>query len=1286
MSLLNDKTVYRDKNNGAGVAGITLATEMLPANIAAPDSWSITAGNGAGQWAIAAGVVSPAGAGVTPGTYNLTITAAWAAFPSPFNSQTGTLTIIVPGLSVYVDPAAGSDSNVGTKASPWEHAPGDPNATGNAAAHVPVADTLIVIKGGNTIRSNLVQVNTYCIYAGGDQAAGWGSGDTVYCGADQLGASSAASSGDVSNNPNVANIKKWTLGSARKLAQNLIDRDDDTLVFWAQWPEAGTDPYMNAADPHPSSGSGMHKYARSNITFNGASSTVTWPTGLVTAMGGYSLVGYYVGIWVSPNEVDYFLITSDDGVTGTFDCGTKTLQSNDPTAMQVVGHPRLITAVNQFAWSSDSLTVFAWTTSASNIEIMARKTGLDGSSAAAARCFALRIEGYYGDTSITEGVGVGISSTPDFQISCINTTIRWLVCGNLKGGGIRVSGSGDLNNSIIDGNYIYDSIRTSGIRLSVNNDTNTVRNNIINRIGRTGVYMFGPVDCVVSGNFLENIVSAHGNGYSFYNDDGTASGLSFFNNSAVNVARPLTKDGIPGGIFYDCVLEMDADQRDASRIYGSYTGETMDRMAFMRKRGVTGTGEDACALPSDSATRTYYLSGITGTFVAGETISWTGGSQVLSAYNATKGTIRLTSFSPSPTVGLLVTGGTSGATGTVAADDYSVDMDNCIFDGITGVRTDQTAVTDSLVTQVATNEFEIYDNVAPLSGNALASNTTVWDGSFTPQMKQYLGVGRMGDQFIYGIAVVDFTDIEDQPVSTAVVSGWELFTSDGTKTATITGGNISVADDAIGTGATTPSASQSVANGKYVQLSATTSASYSTTTEVEANFGEGNVFTWSITTALPSGWPKLLLTTDDQIRQTSGGSIGSSSPYATVFLAAWKRGTWGTTTVVGVSGGSFSIETLTTNKLRFKGKNAANIQLFEFEFNVSDTDAHDYIVSIDSSQSTSSAGVKVYVDNVSTAFTTNNWNTTELDRDIEWSKASNQYRMGWGYDGEIGCIYLHNEYLDITNSANRAKFSALQIGYDESAIFGVEPRFFITGPAAPINAGSNVQLGAGPAVSRVAGTVVDASGAAASWPSYTYSTAVSVTGPPTAQEGVTTGNYTVTLNNSVGASTIVSLSDAGGGTFSPSSLTFPPEVICTPQTFTYTPDSEGAKTITASSSGLIPGTVSVEVGPPDATAISLSAPSSSVVGEQFYLDVTLNGANPTGVTVEFDLTGSSATIELNPAVISIGESGVSLLVSPTSAGILSIAVTNLDGLSNPTPVEIAVSANSITGVSFGLQF
>ena len=83
-------------------------------------------------------------------------------------------------------------------------------------------------------------------------------------------------------------------------------------------------------------------------------------------------------------------------------------------------------------------------------------------------------------------------------------------------------------------------------------------------------------------------------------------------------------------------------------------------------------------------------------------------------------------------------------------------------------------------------------------------------------------------------------------------------------------------------------------------------------------------------------------------------------------------------------------------------------------------------------------------------------------------------------------------------------------------------------------------------------------------------------------------------------------------------------------TFTYTPASTTPTTLSAaaSGSGLSTGTLSIIPAVPDATAYTISGPTSAVVGAPFVLTFTANGPNPLGIL--FDLTASGTTATFLP--------------------------------------------------------
>lgn len=1303
MSLLNDRILYRDKNAGSGDAPIDLEALMLPAAIATPTSWTITAGNGAGQWAISSGVVDAASSSVAADTYTLTVEATWSGYPAPYDEATATLTIVVPAATVYVDPASGNDTNSGTsQGSPWAHAPGDANVvSGSTAANYnPGSPTLVVIKGGSFIRSQLVQTRESIIYCGGEEV-GWGTGPTTYCGADPLGSHATPSSGEVFDNPNVANIKKWTSaawgGVPRKLGQYLIDRDAEELITWAQWPARGPDKFLDAADPaREQGGGGMHFYAIANIVFDGADSTVAWPEDLQTLMDGDSLVGAYVGVETNPNEVTYFRIDADDLETGTFDCGNYEQDPNNiPTAMQVVGHPKLISGVDQFAWSADGLTIYAWTQSASNIEVLKRVQGLNGDVARTANAVGLTFEGYYGEASaLSSGSGISVVTTPQKTLLCVRNTIRWIVGANQRGAGIYTAGAGHVVDHVVSGNLVYDCVRAGGLRLNPRNIDGLIQCNVVDRIGRTFIYYNAPIRGVVEGNTLRNGVSAHGNGFTFYNDSKVAEDLVFRNNLAENVARPLTKDEIPGATFEDSLFEMDASQRDSVRLYASHTTESWSRCAFLRRRDDEGaTGENAFEGPGTSSTNSVILTGVTGNYTVAETVTFSsGGSGVVSTWSSAHGILFMTSVSTRPTVGATVTGGTSGATGTVDALRGGGALDHCVFDGVTGVQGGQT-ITNSLILRDVGN-FEPQNNVSPNSGNALAFDPDVWDGTLTAQMKQYLGLGRLGDRFLYGIAVIDFEDETNVPVSDTIESDWAQLEADGTKTLTVTGGEAQIANDGSGTGAGSWAASHSVADGKWVKLRRTSASTPATTSTVTADFGEGNVYVWKIATARASGWPLIAINSSDDWKCSASGSgvaLGSgSTSYATILVPLGAFTTPGSTqTIFGQYTGALvcQLQMLTARRLRTHLKDASNNTIARFDTPDLPGTAVDVLITVDmtkasggsSSGYTDNDGIRIFFDGERKTLPVNPSTWTQ-NAQIGWGVANTNVHFSGatGAPDSVGGIFIWDLLAPTATAADTAKFTALQMGRGGfTNPLGTSPLVTLVGDedwwenAAAASPGLN--RGSGPKFLKQTGTDVSyATGSSQAWPSYTYAGALSVTGPASPVEGQAS-TYTVDLDGSLWAARTVTLSDGGaGGTFSPTSLSFVPAEDPVAQAFDYTPAAAGAITLAVSATDLTNGTQEVVAQPAPATAYSLSGPIR--VGTPVQLSFALNGANAEGVTFVFSVSGVTGTFDPDPTPLEAGATAGSVTFTPTSAGTAVIGATNSGGLTNPSSISLIVQA------------
>lgn len=188
-------------------------------------------------------------------------------------------------------------------------------------------------------------------------------------------------------------------------------------------------------------------------------------------------------------------------------------------------------------------------------------------------------------------------------------------------------------------------------------------------------------------------------------------------------------------------------------------------------------------------------------------------------------------------------------------------------------------------------------------------------------------------------------------------------------------------------------------------------------------------------------------------------------------------------------------------------------------------------------------------------------------------------------------------------------------------------------------------------------------------------TSIAFSGPTAGSVGVASTNFTVTPNGPY-SGTITPSSGGGGGTFTPGSLTW--SGTSEAKTFTYTPASAGAKTITLSGASVtvVPSSLTYTASVGAATSIAFSGPSSGTVGvASTNFTLTPNGTitdvltpsagagggtfTPTTVTLAgttpktFTYTAASAgakTITLSGTAVSISPASLTYTASATPSG------------------------------------
>lgn len=1247
--VLKPHRAYRDRYVAAGDAPIDLFAHMVPSGMGTPTACSISWTTGtAGHWDRTGGSVAASSAGDTAnlsdGEYVATVTMTWSTFAAPNDVASAELRIICPASSVYVDPVTGSDAGAGSKAAPWQHSPDDPNVTpGSVAANYTASGlTLCVHKNGALIRSGYVAGDANLINAAG---VGWGTGAVAeITGADLLPAHTAPSSGEVFANPRLATIRKFTLSTPFTKGRFLIDRDlPDGLIQWAQWPAVGSDPYKYAADPFVNATRGMYIVPVNSYVVAGAASTWTCPASLHAAwdaeFGSNSVVGAVLILPGSGNFLSRKLITAHDvgARQVTFDIGSAydtvsgQVYENGTTgasAVQIVGHPASIKAPDQFAWKADAFTsatpvIYADFSSGAAPEIMTRHTGMDASGVSNGAIYGFKMSGFVGaGVNDKQGSGVAVDKpSGTWRYDALDITGKYFTC--VDGGKsalIRYSNASTCNASIIQGNDLQFSVGVAVIRATCSAFTSCLfTGNSSDRCTVTSAYV---------ANADINTIFEHGE---FTGGSGPhANCMSFYENPYLTIrynhaegCRPLTISNA-AVVSHDNMYIMD-DLAQGAAIYGG-SGHSFTRDTWLRAPGVASTAKALSA----------------------------GGSAVISTFTS------------------------------------------CIFDGLTGGA--GATFTGCLLTNRATAGEAIDANVAPDSGNTYVPN--LWTGTLLPSWKAILGTGPHGRDYLYGISYLTITNQVDIALSSVVEHGWVQVTTDGTKTLTPQAGleyrTNTVTGDAGATAWT--STPGSVTSGLWLNFRLTSSASNLGAVAKTIDFGEGNVFTWTVTTARANAWPGVNIdsTTPDEWRLSTSSALGTDSRFATVIFVIKPTAWVNSTTFIGHYTGNttFRVELLNTRKLRISSfrNNASTSIISSFDSSTAFAAPGGapfeiaVAMTVDMNAADFATGVKVYVDVgagwVAHATTTPATFTGSGTQNIGWSIANNLFRVaGAAIDGVLAMVYVHREWIDLTDAAVRDKISALRMGgaSDGSSLTGTQPLVFLVGDEAywdASGAGAVNNRGTAADFTKHGSTdVTPATGYGTTWPPYTYATAVSDLAGPAGVVGVAR-EYSVDFNGALANPATVALSDGGaGGTFTPASLVFDPAAEPVAQTFDYEPAGAGTVTITAAATGFTSDTLAVVVSTPQATGYTFSADDASVnVGDPVELTLVLNGGNEDGTAFGFSLAGGSGVFDENPAVLVAGLTTLSLTFVPSTAGTITITPDNTEGLTDPAALDIVVSA------------
>ncbi|MEH6475008.1 MAG: right-handed parallel beta-helix repeat-containing protein [Sneathiella sp.] len=418
---------------------------------------------------------------------------------------------IATSKEIYVDFEDGSNSNKGfSETEAWKHAPGDPAGFGNPSRYTLQPGDVVLFKGGAEYLGSII------LNGDGDPSKpitykgnGWGEEKAIMSGSKTVNVAfeKCVSSADCFDNDNWEKLYKSNLAEKiNPLSPVVIGGERQWL---AQTPNQ-TDPFWFdditqylPLDPTDSDVSLTNR----SLMLNEQDITLA-PEDWKSA---------YIAIWMQPNTVVIQNVTDVKPETNTifFQSVENKPYTDREFFFSVFNRSSDIDRSGEFAIVDD--VILLWP---SNLEILKsivisvneRAVGFDlrGKSNIVIEGFEIRQ--YYGGSEGWKSGAAIFNSTKTSE----NITISENNISDLK----SVEGVGaiqlhHMKNVLVKNNIVSKNQKNSGIRLAYSEDA-IIRDNIINRIGRTGIRLIDTKNVEVSGNQLSDIRGGHGNGMSVY--------------------------------------------------------------------------------------------------------------------------------------------------------------------------------------------------------------------------------------------------------------------------------------------------------------------------------------------------------------------------------------------------------------------------------------------------------------------------------------------------------------------------------------------------------------------------------------------------------------------------------------------------------------------------------------------------------------------------------------------------------------------------------------------------
>lgn len=426
----------------------------------------------------------------------------------------------------YIDFDQGRDTASGkSPAAPWQHAPGDPAATGTAAATKLAPGDTVRFRGGVLYRGSITLATSGS--AGKPitfSGTGYGSGPAVIEGADPVSSTiacpSAAACGDTANWQQLSLVRFTPPSTA------LVKfYDKSGLLYEAQKP--------TVADKFFSDD--ISTFAESSIAekSNIEAGRLKAPE-MARLMQG--VPRGTLQIWVAGNQVVRREVTGIDGDKLLFDPAGIKLYPDRPGRFALINFAGAIAEPGQYVVLGPGQAV-VWTRPGAALMVGNGRGGFNMRNRD-----HIVIDGFTfrHQTSAVKGRAEGGAivrqGAPGDSLKITNN--RFLDSALWDGKGvITIDG---ISDAVITNNKIARIERGSGMRVGENTVRLKVSGNEIDSVGRTGIMFLGAADSEITNNIITNLRGRHGNGISLYLANRR---IRVADNIIQSTTRPLTFNG-----------------------------------------------------------------------------------------------------------------------------------------------------------------------------------------------------------------------------------------------------------------------------------------------------------------------------------------------------------------------------------------------------------------------------------------------------------------------------------------------------------------------------------------------------------------------------------------------------------------------------------------------------------------------------------------------------------------------------------------------------------------------